>query len=95
MAVLCGILLGLALGGSLVYGLLSDRITVYKARSQDLRHQLNDMQANFGDRLQDSLRQQRFDYEAEIAQLKAQLFRAQFRADAQASSRVEQSAKAS
>lgn len=95
MVILCSILLGIALGGGLVNALLSDRITTYKARSQDLRHQLNDMQANFGDRLQDSLRQQRLDYEAEIAQLKGQLFRAQFRAEAKAGSRVEPSAKAS
>lgn len=94
MAILCSILLGMGLGGGLVYGLLRDRINAYKVRNQDLRHQLNDMQANFGDRLQSSLHQQRFDYESEISQLKARLFRAQFKTEISANLWSEDPAKA-
>ena len=79
MLILCSLLLGAGLGASAVYYLLDSRIDSYRARNQDLRHQLNDMQRNFGDRLHDSLSQQRFDYEAEIKLLKGQLFRAKFR----------------
>jgi len=79
MLILCSLLLGTGLGASAVYYLLDSRIDSYRARNQDLRHQLNDMQRNFGDRLHDNLSQQRFDYESEIKLLKGQLFRAKFR----------------
>ena len=93
MVILCSLLLGAGLGASAVYYLLNGRIDSYRARNQDLRHQLNDMQQNFGDRLHDSLSQQRFDYEAEIKLLKGQLFRSKFRANQ--GSAVDAEAKAS
>lgn len=93
MVILCSVLLGAGLGASAVYCLLDSRIDVYRSRNQDLRHQLNDMQRNFGDRLHESLSQQRFDYESEIKLLKGQLFRAKFRAEPRAA--VEAEAKAS
>ena len=81
MVILCSLLLGAGLGASAVYCFLDSRIDSYRTRNQDLRHQLNDMQRNFGDRIHESLDQQRFDYEAEIKLLKGQLFRAKFRAN--------------
>lgn len=95
MVILCSLLMGAGLGASAVYCLLDSRIDSYRTRNQDLRHQLNDMQQNFGDRLHDSLSQQRFDYESEIKLLKGQLFRAKFRANSKGSAPVDAEAKAS
>lgn len=93
MVILCSLLLGAGLGASAVYCFLDSRIDSYRTRNQDLRHQLNDMQRNFGDRLHDNLSQQRFDYEAEIKLLKGQLFRAKFRANK--GTKIDSEAKAS